>query len=323
MSRPAFFGGFVFSILFAPFAMGLDVPVQAGDQVLLSGVSAQVNYTVVPGLTVLRMTDPSSVGWSFDRRDRRVVIEGPGPGSRASVGETLRQGTPRVTLDIQGPSLPLEIHLRDGAVVLSKGSHDARISLQQGRVESRQRTGGLRVAGRKVDVTVAESSGRLTFDIYQGSVTLKNHQGDSEIELFAGQLVADQISGTMAATTHSASGKVQKFSGTLQLDLGKGPFTATGVQGRVEGQSSEGAVSLQILPDTEVDLRSQSGRVQVQVPAGTGGSVNLSTGGEILVPVGVSVARTPAEKVARGRLRGSGGRIQVTVRSVDGSIVVK
>lgn len=310
-------------LFFAAFnASALDLPVKDGDQILLRGGNAQVNYTVVPGATVLKITELSPLSWTAERHESVLLIEGPEPESRAAASSALRTPPARVTIDLQGPSLPLEIHLRDGGVLLSKGAHEARVSLQTGRVVAIGRSGGLRVNGRKTDVNVSDSKGRVDVDVYQGSVTLKNTEGDSDVDLFTGALSADGSRGTLAIETSTAVTKVSKFTGTLQLNLRKGAFSGTGLQGRIEGKTGESPVHLSLLNDTDVNLQSQSGRLQIQTPPGSGASINLVSGGEISVPNGIGVNRGAAEKTARGRLKGD-GKMQLTIRSAEGLIVIK
>lgn len=307
---------------FATPARALDIPVKDGDQILLRGPAAQVHYTVVPGATVLKISELGPIGWEWERREQVLAIDGPEAGSRSEAASALRTAPARSVIDIQGPSLPIEIHLRDGSVTLTRGSHEARVNLQSGRVQSSARAGGLRVTGRKVDLAASDSTGRVDVDVYSGNVTLRNQQGDSNVELFSGALIADSGKGAMTVVTHSATGKVQKFSGTLQLDLGKGAFTATGVAGRVEGKTQEGNIALTISKDTDVNLNSQSGRVQINLPASSGASLNLVTSGDIFVPRELRVVRGATQKVVRGKLRGEGSG-QLIVRALDGNVVVK
>lgn len=305
-------------------ADALEIPVKEGDRLVIRGTSVQITMTAVPGATSLRVNDPGSGGWSWSREEQNLVFQGAEPDSRKAVAEALRATPSRQVLQIEGPSLPLELHAMDGIVTLNRGQQEARITLKNGRVIAHQRTGGLRVSGLKTDVSVSDSSGRLALDLYQGNVVLKGQKGDADIDLFSGQLTAEQGQGTWSLTAAKGSAKLAKFSGTLQLDLGKSSLAATGLQGRVEGQTGESGVQLQVQPETEVNLKSQAGRIQVQVPPASGASLNLVTGeGDIAVPSELRVTRTPTEKSVRGRLKGEAGRVQVVVRSVEGNIVVK
>lgn len=311
------------TLLAAP-AFALDVPVTDGDRLVIRATSVQITVTAVPGATALKINDGGSGGWNWSRDDRSVIFQGNEPDSRKAVTEALRSPPARQTLTVEGPSIPVEIHALDGTVTLNRGQQEARVTLKNGRVVASQRAGGLRVSGMKTDVTVTDSTGRVDLDVYQGTVSLKNLKADADIDLFGGQMTAEQGQGTWSFTTARGSSKLNKFSGTLQLDLGKGSLAATGLQGRVEGQTGESGVQLQVQPETEINLKSQAGRIQVQLPPASGAALNLVTGdGDISVPSELRVTRTPAEKSARGRLKGQAGRIQVVVRSAEGNIVVK
>lgn len=299
-----------------------EIPVKDGDQLVVRGVAAQVNVTATPGAGPLRLGDLPS-GWSWRRDGSNIVIEASDSASRSDLANMIKTPPARATVDVQGPSLPVDVTLRDGGVQLNKGAHEAVVRLQQGRVTAMQRTAGLRVHGRRVDVSVSDSTGRLELDVFQGAVNVKQHQGNADVELFGGQFSSESSKGTLALVTRNAPAKVQKFAGTLQLDLDKGGLTAGGLQGRVEGKTGEANVQLQVLADTDVNLQSQSGRVQIQLPPASGAALNLQSTGDVFVPGELKVARAGNDKSVRGKLKGEKSQNQITVRSADGVIVVK
>src|SRR4051812_33558243 len=114
-------------------AFATDIVVKEGDQILLRGRGAQVRYTVMPGMTAIHLTTTSPT-WSWERRDRVIAIEDRELSSRADVRDAIRTGDSKAVVELQGPSLPIEIHLRDGSVQLKGGAHEARLLLQQGKV---------------------------------------------------------------------------------------------------------------------------------------------------------------------------------------------
>lgn len=309
--------------LFAVASFAVDLIVKDGDQILVRGPAAQVHYTVIPGATALKVVSP--VGWTLERREQVLAIEDRDMNSRAEVRDAIKLSAAKSkVVEISGPSLPAEIHLREGSVNLTKNTREVRVLLQQGKVVAHQLSGGLRVSGRKVELSLTDLTGRLDVDIYQGAVTIKGHQGDGKIELFSGNLISENENGTLSFLNQNGNSKIQKFTGTLHLELDKGSFNALGLQGRVEGKTGDASSVLQIATESDVNLTSASGRVSVQLPPSSGASLNLLTqGGDIAVPAELHVVRAATEKSVKGKLKGDGGRNQVIVRSTDGSIVVK
>lgn len=309
-------------------AAPVEIPFTEGDQILLRGVNAQITVQTVAGAvgpgSKLRITGLNEAGWSWERRDQVIAIDGPEGDSRRSLADQLKNPGARAVLEISGPSLPMEIHLRDGLVTLNRGQHEARVHMKSGRVVANSRTGTLRSSVLKGDVSVNDSNGRTDVDVYQGNINLKNCKGETDVALFGGALAVDQGSGTLSLNVSNATAKIQKFNGTLQVESRKGAVSGTGLQGRIEGTSAEGNFNFQVTGETDVNIKSQSGRVNVQLPPASGAMLNLMTGeGEIQVPSELKVARGALEKSVRGRVRGEGGKISVVVRSQEGTIVVK
>jgi hypothetical protein len=141
---------------------------------------------------------------------------------------------------------------------------------------------------------------------------------------FSGQLQSEKVRGVMIVAAQQSTSKINQGAGTLQFENGKGVFSVVGFQGRVEGQNQEGAVSVNVPLEGEVDVRSKSGRVSIQLPPASGASLNLlTTEGEIVVPGELKVVKQSTEKSVRGRLRGDAQKATVFVRSQDGTISVK
>ncbi|MBX3040244.1 MAG: DUF4097 family beta strand repeat protein [Bdellovibrionaceae bacterium] len=315
-------------LLFSPFfvqAAPIDIPVAANDKIILKGLNAQVSYSVQPGSSSLRVSGLEEAGWKWEKTNGRVYLLGPQADSRRGLEDQLRTPGKRAVIEITGASIASEIHLRDGVVNLNKGAHESTVTLRNGKVVALGRTGSLRAQVMKGEIFVSDGSGHVDLDLYQGSLTLRNlTQVEGEAYSFGGQLLVDNVKGNLAVTTSQSTAKVQKFTGTLVVENGKGAWTGTALQGRVEGSSGEGAINLQLIGETDVSFKAQSGRVSIQLPKSSGANLNLQTReGEISVPSEIRVNRTHLEKSVRGRLRGEAGKFSVMVRSQEGSIVVR
>ena len=306
----------------APTAAPLEMTVQEGDQILVQGLHAHVTLTGAPTSTLkVKGLGDSFV---FERKDGTLWIHAKESDNRKEWKDGLKEWErTKASLEISGPALPTEIHLRQGSVYLLKWNKDARVELREGSVHVAQSNGAFRLNLHKGEVVASDVGGRLNLDMYQGSVSLKQMNVDADLRLFGSSLNVDGGRGHWSVAASNANAKLAKFSGTLQLDLSKGSLSATAFQGRAEGQAGESSVTLAGLPETDVNLKSTNGRLQVSLPPATGAFLNLATmDGELVGPPDVRVNRTATEKTIRTRYRGEGS-LTVTLRSQDGNIVVK
>lgn len=305
-----------------------ELPVQEGDRILVKGLNAQVQF-VAQGGNQLRINGPqesSQAGqYVVQRRDRVIEIQMNDFSSKKDWKEALgRSAQYARKIEISGPALPVEVHLRDGSVSLLRWTKEAHINLVNGRVSSQNGSSSLQARVSKGDVTVVEHNGKVSVDTYSGNITLRQITGDIDAQSFSGQLVVEKAKGFASINTQQANAKINQSSGSLQFENGKGPLTIQGYQGRIEGQNQEGVVSIGFLPDSEVHVKSKAGRINIQAPAGSGASVNLAAvEGDIFVPKELRVNRAGSEKSVRGRLRGESVKASVNVRSQEGSISVK
>ena len=312
-----------------------EVPLQEGDRLVIRGLSAQVQLVaqtaghISPSGGSLKISGPdegSQAGkFVVQKRDHVIEITMNEFASKKDWKESLsRTGAYSRKIEISGPSIPVEIHLRDGSVNLQHWTKEARVHLVQGKITSQNGSGGLQAQLQKGEITLVDQSGKIQTDSYNANVSIRNLNGDLEAQAFAGTLSLEKTKGFASLNTQQANVKVAQSSGSLQFENGKGPLTIQGYQGRVEGQTGEGTVNLSFLAESELNLKAKSGRITIQAPPNSGASVNLSTTeGDIFVPKELKVNRLGAEKNVRGRLRGETPKGLVLVRSQEGSIVLK
>lgn len=302
----------------------LETPVKEGDSLLIQGLNAQLTLTGQASGSTLKVKGVGEGQFTLERRDGVIVLAAQGSDNRKTWKENLKSWEKqKLVLEIGGPALPVEVHLRQGSVHLNRWNKDARVNLREGLIHIAYSNGHFRLSLNKGDIDINDSGGRLGLDLYQGSVDLKQVHFDADLRVLGGTVNLSEGKGHWNLTTSGAQTKMQKFSGTLQVDLNKGSLSATAFQGRAEGQTVEGGVTLSVLGDTDVNLKSQSGRLQVNLPTQGGALLNLSTQeGELTVPTGLRIYRGTNEKALRTRYRGE-GTLSVTLRSQDGNILVK
>ncbi len=230
----------------------------------------------------------------------------------------------RPTIEISGFPVATEIYLREGQVALSKLSKEARVVLVHGKVSSTDSSGPVEIFLHLGDVIVQNQTGRTKIDQYQGSTTIRNLQADMDLSAFNSNVNIEKFRGFLSLNTQNSPTKIIQSGGTVQLENGKGAIVVQQFQGRLDGSTQEGPLNIILLADSETHLRSQSGRVQIQLPAASGAALNLiSSEGDILIPEGLKINRAAAEKSFRGRLRGDSQKVAVTVRSQEGVIHIK
>lgn len=306
-----------------------EIPVASGDRLVLRGMDAQVQIVGMSG-TSLKISGVEESGGAegafvLSKKDRVIEIRMNEYDGKRSWLNILPKASGQVKkIEIWGPSVPAEIHLRGGSVVAQKWSKDLKISMTQGRVSSLGGAGALQVYVQKGDIGIQDHNGKIEADSYSGATSLKNIQGDIDASLFSGQLNIEKARGFLSLSTQQANGKVNASSGTVQFENGKGLLNIQGFQGRMEGLNQEGSVTIAMALDSEVDVKTKSGKVSVQAPPSSGAALNLlTTEGEILVPGELKVSKLSTEKSVRGRLRGDAQRGSIFVRSQDGTISVK
>lgn len=309
-------------------AVGYEVPLKEGDTLLIKGMEAQIQLTNQPGATALKVFGPDQ-----NQTEGAYVIEKKGHVIEIRMNEfenkkawshlLPKANTQAKKIEISGPSIPVDVHLFGGSVNSQRWARDMKVSMTNGRFTSSNGVGSLQVYLQKGDITISDHTGKVTTDSYSGNTTLRNIQGDVDASLFSGLLNIDKAHGFLAISTQQATGKLQQSSGTVQFENGKGNLNIQTFQGRIEGQSLDGSVTVVMGTDSEVDIKSKAGRINVHTQPNSGASVNLQTAeGDIFVPKELRVNTSSSEKNVRGRLHGD-GQGSILVRSQEGTITVK
>ncbi|MGZ3772323.1 MAG: DUF4097 family beta strand repeat-containing protein [Pseudobdellovibrionaceae bacterium] len=322
--------GFIFALFFVQplFAANYDFSLKEGDRLVIVGFGAQVhiNGDSSNTLHVTGLEDSVSEGaFTVARKNNIIEVKmNEYTGKRAWLNVSQHNPQQLRKIEISGGSIPTEISLRYGSVAVQKWSKDLKVNLTQGRFSSTGGSGLLRVYLQKGDTNIQEHVGKINLDSYGGNVALRNIQGDIEADVFSGQVQIEKNRGFLSLVTQLAHSKINQGSGTVQFENGKGSLNVQAFQGRVEGKSQEGSVTIAMAPDSETDVKSKSGKVNIQLPLNSGAHLNLlTTEGEIFVPAELKVSKIGTEKFVRGRLRGDAQGGSVFVRSQDGVISVK
>jgi len=323
----------VFAAVFTQFeraeaALVFDVNVQDLERIVVVGLEAQVQLVAQPNAAKLRVSgidetsDPGN--FAFEKKDRVLFIKMQEFSDKKEWKEAISKAPKKKVLEFVGAPIPMEIQLREGQVSSQKWNKELKVSLVKGRVTATGGTASLSVQLQNGDVSIQDQTSKVVADVYKGNLVVKNLQGDLDGNVFAGTMTVEKSKGVLTVSTTQSTAKILQSSGTLQFENVKGTIVTQQFVGRVDGQTGEGAVSLGIMPDTDVHVKATSGRVSVLTVAGSGAMLNLlSTDGEITVPGELKVNRSATEKSVRGRLKGGEQKGSIVVRSQEGNIVVK
>lgn len=299
----------------------LEIPYKAGDKVKIKSTDSVVFVTVGSHSTSIKaeMT-PSSDDWRVENFDGVVEI-------RAKDFDSVqieKKGKPR-RLDVTVPSgTALEIFGLEGILSLQKINKDSFINWQRGKVSVRDSIGNIRIQTQKGDILVADHQGKVFIDSMSANVQVRDLNGDLDLHAFTGETNVDKSKGFLAVNNGSGVAKIVNSSGTIQFEQSRGQFHVANFQGRIEGQTNEGSVTVNMSTENEINVKSQTGKVTVQTPPGSGAYLNLSTGdGDLYLPSYMKIVRDGSTKSVRSRLRGENQKGSVVFRGVDASIIIK
>lgn len=315
-------------LIFQPLsAATVDIPVTAGDHLVLVGLEAQVQVVGQPGnsLKISGVEENGAEGtFTVTKKDNIIQIKMNEYSGKQSWLNVLSKNAQLKKIEITGPAVPADFSLRNGSVVAQKWNKDLKINLTQGRASSANGTGMLHAYVLKGDINIKDHNGRVKIDAYNGSASLKNIAGNVEASIFGGQLQGEKIEGLISLITQQAAAKIIQSSGILQFENGRGSLNIQSHAGRIEGKNQEGSINVVMPVESEIDIRSKSGKINIQLQPNSGASLNLLTAeGEIVVPSELKVTKLSTEKSVRARLRGDAQKGSIFVRSQDGIISVK
>lgn len=305
----------------------IDVPLNADDVLVIKGLDLQVTFTKGAGssLRVTGVDNTSQAGaYRAERKGHQIFIIMNEYDSKRDWKSILAQKSlKRKVIDIRGPSVPVEVHAREGQISFNQWQNKAEVHLVQGKINANQ-SRDLTFTMQKGEVNLSDMQGSLKARATQGQMTFKNMTADGEVHLQSGQMVLEKAKGNWSINTQNAAVKVLQSQGVLEVENQKGLWTVSKFKGRVDGQLRDGNINISVLEDSDVNLKSAGGKMQIQVPQGAGSYLNLlSAEGDLFLPGDLKANRGGSEKSYRGRLRGDSQKVSVTARSQEGLIILK
>jgi hypothetical protein len=199
------------------------------------------------------------------------------------------------------------------------------------RVQARSGSGDLEVADVAGPVEVSTGSGDITLGRITDNVTARTGSGDIELEGAAsartstgsGNVIAQAVRGDIDA--RSGSGDIivsQAAKGSVEVSTGSGNIELTGATGPLHVRASSGDIRLEGVPTSDWDVSASSGSVRLRLPEKAGVDLDLrSNSGRIESSVPITTRGSQSRRELRGQVRGGGPLVHVTTSS--GGIIVE
>ena len=216
------------------------------------------------------------------------------------------------------------------------------------RIEGETARGDFDAVGLSQSISVIATSGDIEFSqltgparaqTTSGDVTLRDLAQPATVRVTAGHVDAVDVAGPLTVRATSGDVDARGVRGGVRLETSTGDVTASDVSGSVTISTSAGEIALAaasadscelesasgdieaelLIAPHHVQVRSSSGSVDLSIPKGAGGTLDLQTAtGTLSVKSAVDV-----ETMNRNRLTGRlGGVGSVAVRTSSGDITL-
>ena len=311
----------VIALFFIQAGFAVDLNVRESQKIYMIGqeASLQVTGTNSPQLKI--QLDPVAESeYQIEESDQAIRIT---KKAAAQISSNEKE-KPKAKIEISGKVLPLEVHLQEGNVTVTRWTKDLFLHLQKGRIVLKGNQSLVVAHAQKGEISVVEHKGKVIVDNLQAAVNIKDLVGDLDLQTYQGDSILENMKGNLVLHTTNGASKIIKGSGSLQFEIGKGSLHSQTFQGRVEGQVTEGNIQVTLSAGEDVNVKSQSGKITVTASPNSGAFLNAITAdGEIYGPAHLKILRDGSQKILKGRLKGEVSENSIQLRSQDGIIIVK
>jgi hypothetical protein len=190
-----------------------------------------------------------------------------------------------------------------------------------GDIELSQLTGESRAQSTSGDITLRDLAQAATVRVTAGDVDAVEVKGPLTVRATSGDLSAQQIHGDLRLETSTGDVEVHGVEGSLFVSTSAGEVEVTGAAcDSCLIETASGDITTRIVSAPRlVQVRSSSGSVDLDLPPGAGGALDLQTAsGSMQVTSAVDVETMNRNRLS-GRLGGSG---TVAVRTSSGDITL-
>lgn len=302
----------------------LEFNVKEGRKFILTGVEANFIFTGVNTLATgpqlrIQMDAVADAEYQVEENDQGIRVS-----RKATAANLSDEKKLKAKIEVTGKSIPIEVHLQEGNITITKNMKDLFLHLQKGRITVKENQAVVVAHAQKGEISIVEHKGKVIVDNLQAQMSLKDIVGDVDLQSYQGDSVLENLKGNIVLHSTNGSVKINKGSGSLQFEAGKGSFSSQGFQGRIEGQTTEGNVQVQLPAGEDLNLKSVSGKLSVMTVPNSGALVNaIAIDGEIYGPTHLKVFKDGSQKTLKGRLKGENSESTISLRTQDGQIVIK
>ena len=332
------------SILFSSSAHAVlvykEIPLglRAGDHLLIFGFKGTVKLVGGSGGGTLRATKNISekapadaqaryeaLTFAVRRTGSNIVIEAKGPADKDAWAIWLHaMQNPDLTLEIAAAPVPVEVQMHEGKIDVENWSQPITASIVSGSIKTSHTEGALHLQAQRGEIQISNERGSVDVDSFGAKLAVQDLDGELDLANFGGDSTLTRVRGHVQMLASAGPTSIAKSAGSLEFENGRGALNLSEFDGAVRGRTDQGAVTLGVEGEAEVDVDSDQGNVAVRLPANSGAAVQLhSREGGIVAPEDIRMTTSSTHRQAVGRLPGDGPRGIVAIRSQSGAIRVR
>jgi|GEM_PF-1561988 len=197
--------------------------------------------------------------------ERQLTIRPPEPASQGAWFFQFNRGM-RVDYAVTAPhNTQCQLDARSGRIEVTRVAGPVRVQQKSGRTSIRSVSSDIQVVTRSGAVDLEEIGGSVVVQAASGRIMVRGAGGDVSIQSASGGVRVEQVAGSLSV--ESASGRVEavEISGPARLQAASGRVSLAGAASRAELHSVSGAVKFQGPVRGDLDVRSTSGSVHLDV----------------------------------------------------------
>jgi len=172
-----------------------------------------------------------------------------------------------------------------GSIQISNLSGSQNFTTSGGSLSIENVSGNISGATSGGSITIVGSKDNIELRTSGGSITAKDCSGKIELKTSGGSLNLSNLRGNIKASTSGGSVSANEIDGTLITGTSGGSVRINGFSGDIDAHTSGGSMDVKILSVSNYVKLSNSGKINLYLPAGKGynmkvkGSNKISTSG--------------------------------------------
>jgi hypothetical protein len=216
-------------------------------------------------------------------------------------------------------AISTDLETSGGHISLSNLTGTEKFSTSGGHLDLEKLKGKINGSTSGGHITIKNSSENITLSTSGGHITAESCSGDLDLTTSGGSLNLSDLSGKIHATTSGGNVHGENIKGDLNAGTSGGNVNLENLSGNVEAHTSGGNITVQVKePAQYIKLNNSGGKVELQIPANKGYTLDLS--GKIKVGTLKNFSGDTGEDYMKGTLNGGGTK--VNINSGDGRVTL-